>query len=84
MNSPFPKAAMLDQFSKMLRERCPCPWYFDQRNSSGIIIKDSRGDIVWEFDAGSIPDEWPSGMREKEIERQHALANFLVEWSEPL
>jgi hypothetical protein len=45
-------------------------------------VKDTRGDMVFYEDFGTIPDEWKSHMRETVIAKARALAHFLVALSE--
>ena len=58
------------------------PWRLDQDNAAGLCVVDSRGDVVYAEDWGSIPDEMPGYMREQIIEKARANARFMVDASE--
>lgn len=73
--------AQLTKFT-LLTTWHPMPWYMDQDNMSGVCVKDSKGEIVFYEDFGTIPDEMRSGPREQIIAGASTLAHFLVVFSE--
>ena len=57
------------------------PFYLDQDNASGVIVKDSTGRIVYD-NFYEFPDEFRANMREQAIEEIRAVAHYLVTQSE--
>lgn len=65
----------------LLKQWAPFPWSVASDNDSGMEVMDCTGKPIFSFDAGAIPDEWPSHMRTEEITRQKNLGRFLVDLS---
>ena len=72
----------VESFNKLC-EYAPQPWYLDQCNSEGVVVKDNRGEIIFAefFDEETrnlndmlYTDTW---------QRANRLAQFLLSFQEP-